>query len=154
MSENGVAPAPPDDDRTPTQGEDIAPPAIAIEGWVMPQPVFRRSEGHTPRTAFVGNEDATVTPDDAPEAEPADLSADNGKPVLDVADQPELQEELEPAVLPAAEPNVTETRKKRGWFRIVLIVLGIALLIAAATVVILVVALGYFLRVSESQNLN
>jgi hypothetical protein len=150
MSENGVAPAPPDDDRTPTQGEDIPPPAI--EAWVMPQPVFRRSEGHTPRTAFVGNEDATVTPDDAPEA--ADLSADNGKPVLDVADQPELQEEPEPAVLPAAEPNVTETRKKRGWFRIVLIVLGIALLIAAATVVILVVALGYFLRVSESQNLN
>jgi len=153
MSENGVAPAPPDDDRTPTQ-EEIAPPAIAVEGWVMPQPVFRRSEGHTPRTAFVGNEDATVTPESVSDAVPTDLSGDNGKPLSDVAEQPDLHEEQEPAGLPAAGPSVPEARKKRGWFRIVLIVLGITLLIAAATVVILVVALGYFLQVSESQNLN
>jgi len=148
MSENGVAPVPPEDDRTPTQ-EDLAPVAVPEPaGWVMPQPVFRRSDGYTPATAFAGNEDETVTPDHlmASADEVAPAAAESG-----VADQPDITEEPNPV---SAEPIVVPAKKKRSWFRIFLIVVGIVLLVAAATTIITMVALGYFLQVSESQNLN
>lgn len=151
MSENGVAPAPPEDDRTPTQ-EDLAPVAMpSADGWVMPEPVFRRSDGYTPQTAFVGNEDATVTPDHIEETDSANGAPKAANAESEIASQPEIFEESEPVT--AAEP-VTQVKQKRSWFRILLIVLGVLLLIAAATAVIVAVALGYFLQVSESQNLN
>jgi len=148
MSENGVAPAPPEDDRTPTQ-EDLAPIAVPQPaGWEMPQPVFRRSDGYTPRTAFNGNEDETVMPDRSETAPDADTPV---TAAAGVAEQPDITEE--PSQV-SAEPVVVPAKKKRSWFRIFLIVLGIVLLVAAATAVIAMVALGYFLQIPESQNLN
>lgn len=147
MSENGVAPAPPEEDRTPTQ-EDLAPIAVPQPaGWEMPQPVFRRSDGYTPRTAFNGNEDETVMPDRSETAPDADTPV---TAAAGVAEQPDITEE--PPV--SAEPVLIPAKKKRSWFRIFLIVLGIVLLVAAATAVIAMVALGYFLQIPESQNLN
>lgn len=148
MSENGVAPVPPEDDRTPTQ-EDLAPAAAPEPaGWVMPEPVFRRSDGYTPSVAFPGNEDETVTPDHIASLPDSDAPQTAGS---GVAEQPDITEEPNPV---SAEPVVTPTKKKRSWFRIFLIVLGVLLVVAAATAIITAVALGYFLQVSESQNLN
>jgi hypothetical protein len=148
MSENGIAPAPPEDDRTPTQ-EDLAPVAVPQPaGWVMPQPVFRRSDGYTPGSAFAGNEDETVTPDHVASS----LDGEAPEPTESgVAAQPDITEEPNPV---SAEPVVIPAKKKRSWFRIFLIILGIVLLVAAATAVITMVALGYFLQIPESQNLN
>jgi hypothetical protein len=149
MSENGIAPAPPEDDRTPTQ-EDLAPVAVPQPaGWVMPQPVFRRSDGYTPGSAFAGNEDETVTPDhvaSSPNGEEPE-AVESG-----VAAQPDITEEPN-ASAAIVEPFVP-VKKKRSWFRIFLIILGIVLLVAAATTIITMVALGYFLQIPESQNLN
>jgi hypothetical protein len=149
MSENGAAPAPPEEDRTPTQ-EDLAPVAMpqAAGGWVMPQPVFRQSDGYTPRTAFNGNEDDTVMPDPSPAAPDAEaaVKAESG-----VAAQPDITEEPNPV---SADPVTIPVKKKRSWFRIFLIIIGIVLLVAGATAIILMVALGYFLQIPESQNLN
>jgi hypothetical protein len=149
MSENGVAPAPPEDDRTPTQ-EDLAPIAVPEPAsWVMPQPVFRRSDGFTPRVAFGGNEDETVTPDNVVTS----LEHDAVPAEAEVAEQPDITEE--PNLASAdADAVAVPTKKKRSWLRIFLIVVGIVLLVAAATTIIAMVALGYFLQVSESQNLN
>jgi hypothetical protein len=148
MSENGVAPVPPEDDRTPTQ-EDLGPVAVPEPaGWVMPQPVFRRSDGYTPSVAFAGNEDETVMPDPV-EAAPDSAAGSNGS---GVAAQPDITEE--PNASSAIVEPFVPVKKKRSWFRIFLIVVGVILLVAAATAIITMVALGYFLQIPESQNLN
>lgn len=152
MSENGAAPIPPEDDRTPTQ-EDLAPVAVPEPaGWVMPQPVFRRSDGYTPAVAFAGNEDETVTPDHIASSPNGDAAkaAESG-----VAAQPDITDITEePNASSAVVEPFVPAKKKRGWFRIILIVFGILLLVAAATAIITMVALGYFLEIPESQNLN
>ena len=152
MPENAVAPAAPDDDRTPTQ-EDV-PVAMPEAAWKMPEPVFRRSDGHTPAGRFTGNEDETVTPDSIPPDTTTDEepTAEAAATDAGVADQPELHEESESET--AAAPAEPAVKKKTGWFRILLVVLAVVLVALAAATVIFGIALGYFFQVSESQNLN
>ena len=150
MSEHGFAPAPPDDDRTPGQ-EDAPVQKPASGAWVMPTPVFRTSEGNTPRTALAGNEDETATPetdqhadDIAPAATESEFEGVAEQPVLDVSEPP--------AVPPAGLGEAT--KKKSSWLRTILVILGVILLLLAAAVLTAAFVFGYFLQVSESQNLN
>jgi hypothetical protein len=151
MTENGIAPAPPDDDRTPTQ-QDEAPPIKPAEQWVMPEPVFRRSDGYTPR-ASVGNEDPTITPDSITTLEVDTDSADG--PAADaaaIAEQPDFVTE-EPADA-SAEPIAVPAKKKGGFLRILLIILGLALIIGGLIIAGAMVVLWYYSQIPESQNLN
>ena len=155
MTENGIAPAPPDDDRTPTQSDE-APPIKPAEPWVMPQPVFRRSDGFTPH-AVIGNEDPTITPETITtlEMDPIESGESTSEVVGDapiVAEQPEVASESAgeaEAVMPAAT-----VQKKGGFMRLLLMVLGIAIIAVAIGAIITGVVLWYFFQVSESQNLN
>ena len=152
MTDNGIAPAPPDDDRTPTQSED-APPIKPAGQWVMPEPVFRSSGGFTPR-ASVGNEDPTITPDSLPTLEIDEPSADADDPesIADspmIADQPDEVSEA-PAMATAPAP----VKKKSGFLRFLLMILGISVIALVVGAAITAVVLWYFFQVSESQNLN
>lgn len=146
MTENGVAAVPPDEDRTPTQ-ED-APPIKPADTWVMPEPVFRRSDGYTPGGMRPGSEDETLMPDAAEDS--GDAAAD-GSPAP-IAEQPHLSEE------PATGDEVSEPsepiKAKRGFVRVLLVILGVGALILIAAAIVFAVVFWYFFQVSESQNLN
>jgi len=154
MTENGTAaPAPPDEDRTPTQSDE-APPIKPAEQWVMPEPVFRRSDGFTPRVSL-GNEDPTVVPELAPAlgfdttsevGEASELAAE--APLI--AEQPDLTAEA--ASEPVAAPPVA--KKKGGFMRLLMMIVGIAIIALVVGAAITGVILWYFFQVSESQNLN
>jgi hypothetical protein len=154
MTENAVAPAPPDDDRTPTQAD--ADPLMPADEWVMPEPVFRRSDGVTPRGTFTGNEDETVTPDsiaDASSDETANNTAISSDPPL-IAEQPDVIDESE-----VSQDNATDTlapvESKQGRsFRLLLIILGVAVVVMVLAAIVTAIMLGYVFQVSESQNLN
>lgn len=147
MTENGVAPVAPDDDRTPTQEEDL-PPAKPADAWVMPEPVFRQSDGFTPRKAS-GNEDETVTPDHVttPEAD-TQPGAVEGAPLI--AEQPDISE------APSLDTSsaVSAPKKSGSFLRLLLLILGIAGVAVVIGVIVTAVLLWYFSQVSESQNLN
>ena len=147
MTENGVAPVAPDEDRTPTQEADL-PPVKPADAWVMPEPVFRRSDGFTPRR-LAGNEDETVTPDHITVTEnPA--AAEVAEDILPIAEQPDISEA--PALETAAD--VSEPKRSGGFLRLLLLVLGIAGVAVVIGVIVTAVLLWYFSQVSESQNLN
>jgi len=151
MTENGTAPAAPDDDRTPTQ-ESEAPPIKPAEAWVMPEPVFRRSEGYTPQPAEVSDLDLD-TPSYIPLTDPQDDIAVDDDPAAqsEFAGQPDtVDEDLETS--PVAEP--VNQKKKGGFLRILLIVLGIAGAVIVVGGAVIAFVLWYFFQVSESQNLN
>ena len=152
MTENGTAPAPPDDDRTPTQADE-APPIKPAEQWVMPEPVFRRSDGFTPRFE-IGHEDPTITPDSLPtlEIEPAEPEGNEPESVGDaalIAEQPDVI-----ADEPATEAALQPVKKKSGFMRLLLMILGISLVALVIGAIITAVVLWYFFQVNESQNLN
>ena len=152
MTENGTAPAPPDDDRTPTQADE-APPIKPAEQWVMPEPVFRRSDGFTPLVA-TGNEDPTITPDSLPTLEIEPTEAEENKPesvanVPLIAEQPDVIAEE-----PATEAPLQPVKKKSGFLRLLFMILGISLIALIIGAIITAVVLWYFFQVSESQNLN
>jgi hypothetical protein len=153
MTENGTAPAPPDEDRTPTQSDE-APLIKPADQWVMPEPVFRRSSGFTPQVG-TGDEVPTMTPDTIStlEIEPnvsTGNGADEASPPM-IADQPDIVSEE------SAEPDnegVVVVRKKGGFLRVLLIILGLVLVIGGIIVGAVLGFFWYFSRVSESQNLN
>ena len=152
MTDNGTAPAPPDDDRTPTQADEPAPIKPADE-WSMPEPVFRRSSGFTPRIS-IGNEDPTITPDslptleiDEPPSDEPEREAIAGAP--GVAEQPEDVTEV-----PGASATPLPVKKKSGFLRLLLMILGISAIALAIGAGITAIVLWYFFQVSESQNLN
>jgi len=153
MTENGTAPAPPDEDRTPTQSDEA--PIKPAEEWVMPQPVFRRSDGFTPRPV-VGNEDPTITPDSITtmEIDTADQSENSAAAVAGaplIAEQPDI---IADGAEPADAIATPSAPKKGGFLRLLLMILGIAIIAVAIGAVITGVVLWYFFQVSESQNLN
>jgi hypothetical protein len=149
MTENGVAAAAPDDDRTPTQAD--APMTKPAGEWVMPEPVFRRSEGYTPTLAALGNEDETLTPDTL---EPADFEMrEETDAEQEIGQQPEVSEAAKAEI--SAAPTVAVPAKKNGRFlKVLFIILGIVLAILAAAALFVALGLGYLFRISESQNLN
>jgi hypothetical protein len=153
MTENGVAPVAPDDDRTPTQ-EDVSSTPKPAAAWVMPEPVFRRSEGYTPKPV-VGSEDETITPDTI--MEPSDLgSEDQFAAAPDIGEQPDVSEDLISETVSTPEQPETTAKKKGGFFKVLLILVGIAIVILVGAAAILIFGLEYFLHIfsSESQNLN
>ena len=153
MSENGTAPAPPDDDRTPTQ-QDEAPTAKPANEWVMPEPVFRRSSGYTPR-AFAGNDDPTIVPETITtlEIDPADDAAAEpvGAPPPLIAEQPDTVAEDSSAPITESAPPV---KKKGGFVRLLLIILGFAIVLGGAILAVVLGILWYLSQTSDSQNLN
>jgi hypothetical protein len=152
MTENGTAPAPPDDDRTPTQADE-APPIKPAEQWVMPDPVFRRSDGFTPRFA-AGNEDPTITPDSLPTLE-IDPTEPEGNEPETVAGAPTIAEQPDVAVEgQAADAPLQSVKKKSGFLRLLFMILGISLIALVIGAIITAIVLWYFFQVSESQNLN
>jgi hypothetical protein len=151
MTDNGTAPAPPDEDRTPTQSDD-APPIKPVDQWVMPEPVFRSSGGFTPRAA-AGNEDTTITPDSLPTLEIEEPPVDDDDPEA-LADSPVIAEQPEDVSNEPSMAAATPVKKKSGFWRFLLMILGITLIAVAVGAAITAVVLWYFFQVSESQNLN
>jgi hypothetical protein len=95
--------------------------------WAMPEPVFRTSDGHTPKGPPTDEVD-TETPDA--------MNADDHLPVISDADAAATTEEM-PAYKPAPVPKP----KGGGCFKSFLFILGAIALFAA----IIVAALIYFL---------
>jgi hypothetical protein len=152
MSENGEPQVPPDNDRTPAQ-EDLPPPVKPADEWIMPQPVFRRSSGYSfkDRPQPVESTEPAPIPetDDGP---PDEIAADDvEEPPAGVSEQPVVTEEVPDQPVEATSP---QPRKKRGFFRVLLIIIGILAFLAAVAAVGMVVMFWYFFQVSESQNLN
>jgi hypothetical protein len=120
----------------------------------MPEPVFRRSDGFTPRAA-AGNEDPTITPDSVTTLEVDTRSPDENGQVADapaIAAQPEFTTEEPVGTSP--ETTAPPVKKKSGFFRILLIILGLAIVIGGIAVAAALGFIWYFSQVSESQNLN
>lgn len=153
MSENGTAPAPPDDDRTPTQ-QDEAPPLKPANDWVMPDPVFRRSSGYTPRV-FAGNDDPTIVPDTVTTLEIDPAEDESVEPVAaappTIAEQPDAVVEDGSAAIAETAPPV---KKKGGFVRLLLIILGFAIVLGGAILAVVLGILWYLSQTSDSQNLN
>jgi len=146
MTENGVAQVPPDEDRTPTQ-EDASPVAPP-NAWVMPEPVFRQSDGYTPGTNWVtGDNESATAETDLPVSEDA-ASDDSPTPI---AEQPDLADETIDS--PGSEASAP-VKKKGGFFRLLLIILGIGAIALVAAAIVTAIVFWYFFQVSESQNLN
>jgi hypothetical protein len=153
MNENGESLPPPDDDRTPTQ-EDAPPPKRA-DGWVMPEPIFRKSTGYLPKGVA---ERFRQAQGDADVEESANSGDSVGEPPhaqpasAEITAQPEVADKPGSAV--QAESVTPAPKKKGGFFRILLIIIG--LLLAAGVVVAIVAAavIWYFFQTSESQNFN
>lgn len=153
MTENATAPSPPDDDRTPTQ-QDEAPATKPANEWVMPEPVFRRSSGYTPRV-FAGNDDPTIVPDTVStlEIEPVDEAAEADEPAATVpliSEQPDVVAEDSSAPIAETAPPA----KKGGFLRLLLIILGFAIVLAGAILAVVLGIIWYLSQVNESQNLN
>jgi hypothetical protein len=181
MNEDIEPQSPPDEDRTPAQDSSTAAAQPAKE-WVMPEPVFRRSDGFDPRERPMAvppvpqSEIDTDIPD-APDVPPV--------PVTEVEEQlPEPPEEAAPtasdhdadegddplppiSVVVAEQPDLSgdfkldeiETppaagKKGTGVLRIVLIVLALAGMLAVLFVFLALVYLLFFFPSGESQNLN
>jgi hypothetical protein len=145
MTENGVAQVPPDEDRTPTQEE--APPVKPPDGWVMPEPVFRQTDGYTPNAPRPDPVENT-----APAEQDLHVSEDaSANPAAPIAEQPVLGEETADLASDAAPLT---TKKKGGFFRVLLIVLGIGAIALVTAAIVTALVFWYFFQVSESQNLN
>ena len=148
MTENGVAQVPPDEDRTPTQEEDV-PAVPPPDPWVMPEPVFRKSDGYTPGGRWPLDNEATTAERDLDVSEDAAVSG--GEPAA-IAEQPEMADEAVDDQL--KKVSYVPAKKKRGFFRLLLIILGIVAIALATAAVGTAIVIWYFFQVSESQNLN
>ncbi|CAN5330614.1 hypothetical protein BH10ACI2_BH10ACI2_02780 [soil metagenome] len=110
-------------------------PQPANGGWKMPEPIFRSSEGVTPKTIAnqgFGNEDVT----EVPTAELEDISTVRTEATDEFAQA--ITEEI-PVETPAPEPS-----KKGGCFQSVLLMLGMLGLFSAVIIAALVYFLFYF----------
>ena len=161
MDENNVPQAPPDDDRTPTQ-EDAAQVKKGGEGWVMPEPVFRKSSGYLPKgfeqrvraaaaaePTLEASENVDEAGDEQPVA-PASVPEDD-----DIATQPHLTDEpsVEGAMAaPVLETTPAQPRRRRGFFRWLLLIVGVLLVVGAVAALVAFGILWYFYQTSPSQN--
>jgi len=161
MDENNVPQLPPDDDRTPTQ-EDAPAVKKGGEGWVMPEPVFRKSSGYLPK-GFEQRVRAAVAMEPAVESnDAAEQEVDEPSPIPEsqpgegaIAEQPDVTEE--PAVegamaAPAVESSPASPRKKRGFFRWLLIVVGFLLAIGIIVALAAVGIIWYFFEKNPIQD--
>jgi hypothetical protein len=133
-----------------------AAPKNNNDGWVMPEPVFRRSSGRLPsRFEKEFDEEALTLErlDPAPDTNPPDRETEPAGPETTpaIAEQPDLPDE--PIVVEAVAETVP-AKKKRGFFRVLLMILGLGAIALLAFVIAALIYLLFFLRASESQNLN
>ena len=160
MDENNVPQAPPDDDRTPTQ-EDAPPVKKGGDGWVMPEPVFRKSSGYLPK-GFEQRVRAAVATGPAVEEQEATAEIGEPSPIPEsqpeesgIAEQPHLTEE--PAVegamaAPVLEASPAPPKKKRGFFRWLLIIVGILLAVGIVAALAAVGIIWYFFETNPIQD--
>ena len=163
MDENNVPQAPPDDDRTPTQQEeaDSAQTPRGGAGWVMPEPVFRQSSGYLPK-GFEQRVRAAVAEEQPAAAEPAIETAETEAvpgPLPEeesIAEQPDVGADpaLEGVMAAPVSGSVPEApvKKRRGFFRWLLIIVGVLLAIGAVAALVAVGIIWYFFQAGESQN--
>ena len=107
--------------------EDATP---SSEKWVMPEPVFRTSDGHTPKSIE------------------SDLDGEDTDPNLDItdkdaADKPGSDIPDDVAVAITEEMPVYSPKAKRGYFRSFLFIFGMIALLAAAIIAALVYYLSH-----------
>ena len=161
MDENNVPQLPPDDDRTPTQ-EDAPTVNKGGDGWVMPEPVFRKSSGYLPKgfeqrvraaaatePAIESNDAAApevVEPSPMPESQPAEGA---------ISEQPHVTGE--PAVegamaATAAVSSAAPTKKKRGFFGWLLIIIGFLLAIGVVAALAAFGIIWYFFEKNPIQD--
>ncbi|HEY2867385.1 MAG TPA: hypothetical protein VGJ02_09860 [Pyrinomonadaceae bacterium] len=160
MDEDNVPQTPPDDDRTPTQ-EDTASASKGGDGWVMPEPVFRKSSGYLPK-GFEQHVRAAVAAE--PAREPSELADEISEPAPvppseadedGFDEQPDITEE--PAAVGAMAAPVLETtpvppKKRRAFFRWLLMIVGVLLAVGAVATLIAIGIFWYFFQSSPSQN--
>ena len=136
------------EDDTPTK-----PVGKPTGGWVMPEPVFRKSSGGTlPRRLGLGPDGQPATPAPVPVEQPPSASVPDGsvKPAaaIPVAEQPDLSADFslpEDVVAPAA------VKSRSGAARILLLVLGVAGILLVIAVFLVVIYFLFFTRITESQ---
>ena len=116
------------DEQTPTNqtSENIAIPSGE---WVMPEPLFRTSEGRTPgasEPAFDGDEHDTESPND------------------DANDFAETLPDIKPEVAESASVNAAPQKKAGGCFQSIVVMAGVVGLSVAAIVIALIYFLFYW----------
>jgi hypothetical protein len=160
MDEDNVPQAPPDDDRTPTQ-EDAGPVSKGSDGWVMPEPVFRKSSGYLPKGFEQRVRAATAA---EPALEPSELTDEVSEPAPiplsdageeGLTEQPDVTEEpsaVGAMAAPVLESTPVPPKKRRGFFRWLLIIVGVLLAIGAVAALFAVGFFWYFFQTSPSQN--
>jgi len=138
------------EDDTPTK--PVGKPA---DGWVMPEPVFRKSSGGSlPRRLGLGPEgraeatipaaieDSRVT-DSVPVA-----AAPKSAATVPIAEQPDLSGELS---TPEDAVPVAAAKQRSGLAKVLLIVLGLAGILFLVAVFLVVIYYLFFYRTGESQ---
>lgn len=107
-------------------------PIEKTDGWQLPEPVYRTSEGHTPK-APPAEEVDTETPDD-------EFAKTLPAPVLSDEAAAAITEEM-PAYQRAPEPP---QKPKSGCFRSAILIVGVIALFALSIVIALIYFLFYF----------
>ncbi|HYJ90278.1 MAG TPA: hypothetical protein VEV84_03145 [Pyrinomonadaceae bacterium] len=160
MDENNEPQVAPDEDRTPTQ-QDEAPTKRPSEGWVMPEPVFRQSSGYLPkgfeeRVRAQTSGAAAVEQPAAMEKGTAEIPAEPAPSEDEFAAPPDIAEDslIGPAADIVATDETPQPRKKRGFFRWLLIILALLLAVGIIAAIAAVGVFWYFYPASESQTFN
>lgn len=150
MNEENAAKAQPDEE--PTAPHPVTPPAKKpADGWAMPEPVFRQSSGRLPEGFEKRFTEApTAQPEDP--ASPPVAADDAPAPVPDIPEQPVVAEVVFDEDLSDKPPPPKKQKSKA--LRTFLIIVGIAAMILGAIGLLAAVYLYFFIRASESQNLN
>ena len=109
-----------------------------ISEWTLPEPVFRSSEGHTPKaTMFVLQDDIPTEPgfsDDETE-ESIDLSSEPDEPIED---------DIHQSVRPSSKTRIRHHKKRAGCAKTFGLLAGAIALSAIAIAVVLIYFLFYF----------
>ena len=135
------------EDDTPTK-----PVGKPTGGWVMPEPVFRKSSGGTlPRRLGLGPDGQPA----APAAETGEQTPTGAVPngsgksaAVPVAEQPDLSADFSVPDDTAAPPAA---KSRSGTAKILLIVLGLAGILLVIGIFLVVIYFLFFARFTESQ---
>ena len=109
-----------------------------IAEWTLPEPVFRSSEGFTPRSALLGPQDDIPT-------EPG-FSDDETEESIDLSAHPDEQAEddIHQSVRPSSKTRIRHQKKRTGCAKTFGLIAGAITISAAAIVVALIYFLFYF----------
>lgn len=123
--------------------DETKKPAQEDGGWVMPEPIFRSSEGHTPRTAQFGPQDDIPT-------EPgfSDETTDETIEIPVVSEEPDVEEPHQ-AVRATTKTKIRHHKKRSGCAKVFGLIAG-AVAVALTSIFLVLVYFLYFYRPAET----